>query len=188
VARRRLRSQRDIVAQARSLQGAVREALSARVETGDAAWSGEGAGTLLWTLGLLELPPYDEPFDGEAVARASFEGGTLREREEIELESEAARLWHWRARTAALERGGRAELPGRYASFDQLVAATAMRGFEAGLLPPPLRGDFPAFGKIYRHLSPEQLTEAHSIAAERHRALAWVRSAGRDWNDVPLDT
>ena len=49
-----------------------------------------------------------------------------------------------------------------------------MRGFEQGLLPTPMRGDFRAYGKVYRHLAPEQHAEAHSIAAERHHALNWL--------------
>jgi hypothetical protein len=51
-----------------------------------------------------------------------------------------------------------------------------------------MRGDFRAFGKVYRHLSPEQHSEAFSIAAERQHALAWLVGAGRDWESVPLDT
>ena len=90
------------------------------------------------------------------------------------LEQESARLWHWRARTTELQQQGAIDLPPRYSSFDQLVAATAMRGFEQGLLPSPLRGDFAAYGKVYRHLSPEQHAEAHSIALERHHALNWL--------------
>lgn len=188
MARHRVRSQREVVAQARDLQSGVRDALSEQPQTADEAWLSEGAGTLLWALGLLELPPYDEPFGGEGVARAPLEDGRLRDDDELDLEADAARLWHWRARTALLQQGGRTRLPERYASFDQLVAATAMRGFEQGLLPPPLRGDFRAFGKVYRHLSAEQLAEAHSIAAERHRALAWLCDDRTTWDDVPLDT
>jgi hypothetical protein len=73
-------------------------------------------------------------------------------------------------------------------SFDQAVAATAMRGYERGLLPPPLRGDFHAYGRIYRNLSPAQLAEAHSLAAERHHALAWLCGDGDGWHDVSLET
>jgi len=63
-----------------------------------------------------------------------------------------------------------------------------MRGHEDGVLPTPLRGDFQAYGKNYRHLSPDQHAEAHSIAAERHHALNWVCGLGESWDTVPLDT
>jgi len=154
----------------------------------DAVWRGEALGTLLWALQLAELPPYDQPFDPAAAVAVELEEADLREEDEIELERESARLWHWRARTTGLQAAGAVELPERYATFDQLIAATAMRGYEQGLLPPPMRGDFGAYGKVYRHLAPEQHAEAHSIALERHHALNWLSGEGEAWDDVPLDT
>ena len=193
MARRRLRSQGDVVERCRVLRDGLRSALG-RLDDGhdsaelvDAIWSGEALGTLLWALQLAELPPYDRPFDSTAVASTDFEQAALRDGEEIALERESARLWHWRARTARLQEH-EVELPDRYASLDQLVAATAMRGYEQGLLPPPMRGDFRAYGKVYRHLPPAQQSEALSIALERHHALNWLCGAGRGWDDVPLDT
>jgi hypothetical protein len=189
---RRLRSQSDVVDRCRALQGELKAALarlpSSDPEVVDAVWRGEALGTLLWALQLEELPPYDEPFESEAVAKARLDSPELRDRETIELERESARLWHWRARTAAVQADGSIALPERYASFDQLIAATAMRGFEQGLLPAPMRGDFRAYGKVYRHLSREQHAEAHSIAAERQHALTWLCGEGDSWDDVPLDT
>ena len=117
-----------------------------------------------------------------------LEEARLREDDDVELECESARLWHWRARTTELQAAGALELPDRYATFDQLIAATAMRGYEQGVLPSPLRGDFSAYGKVYRHLTPEQHAEAHSIAVERHHALNWLCGRGSSWDDVPLDT
>ena len=154
----------------------------------DAVWRGEALGTLLWALQLVELPAYDHPFDPEVVAMLDLDGGALRDAEDIELECESARLWHWRARTTELQATGKLELPARYATFDQLIAATAMRGYEQGVLPSPMRGDFHAYGKVYRHLTPAQHAEAHSIAVERHHALNWLCGAGSDWDAVPLDT
>jgi hypothetical protein len=154
----------------------------------EVVWHGEALGTLLWALQLAELPAYDRPFVSADVADVDPSDGELRDRDEIELERESARLWHWRARTAELQSAGALELPPRYATFDQLIAATAMRGYEQGLLPEPMRGDFRAFGKVYRHLSPEQQSAAHSIALERHHALNWLASPGSTWDDVPLDT
>jgi hypothetical protein len=183
-----------VVERCRSLQGEVRSGLqhtaSGSVDPAatSAVWRGEALGTLLWSLELAELPPYDRPFDSSAVARADLAGARMREPEDVDLERQSARLWHWRARTTALQASGEVELPPRYATFDQLIAATAMRGFEQELLPAPMRGDFPAYGKVYRHLSAEQLAEAHAIAAERHHALNWLCGLGSSWDDVPLDT
>ena len=194
MSRRKLRSQGKTIERCRALRGELQAALARLPGEADdpavidAVWRGEALGTLLWALQLAELPPYDRPFDPEAVAQADPDGGTLREATDIELECESARLWHWRARTTELQAAGRLELPARYATFDQLIAATAMRGYEQGVLPAPLRGDFHAYGKVYRHLTAEQHAEALSIALERQHALNWLCGAGSDWDDVPLDT
>jgi hypothetical protein len=158
-------------------------------EVVDAVWRGESLGTLAWALTLFEsLPGYDRPFDHVAVAQTlRLDAARLRPLEEISTARDIARLWHWRARTALLQEQGAVELPERWQTFDQLVAATAMRGYEQGLLPAPLRGDFPAFGKVYRQLDAEQRSLALSVAAERHYALNWLLD-GDEWDDVVTDT
>jgi len=191
--RRKLRSQSEVVTRSRELCDELRAALAGLVDDPgedvvEAVWRGEALGTLLWALQLAELPAYDEPFEPQRIVDTAFEAARLRDEEEVELERESARLWHWRARTTEVQAGGEVELPGHYASFDQLIAATAMRGFEQGLLPAPMRGDFRAYGKVYRHLAPEQQAEAHSIALERQHALNWLAGLGDSWDDVPLDT
>jgi hypothetical protein len=190
--RRKLRSQGEVVERSRALGDELRAALaklpSDEPAVVDAIWRGEALGTLLWALQLVELPAYDQPFDAAEVSAVELDEADLRDGEEIELERDSARLWHWRARTTSLQAAGALELPERYATFDQLIAATAMRGYEQGVLPAPMRGDFRAYGKVYRHLSPEQHAEAHSIAVERHHALNWLCGAGETWDDVPLDT
>jgi hypothetical protein len=192
VPRLKLRSQSEVVDQCRGLQRDVRAALGLLPSDDpaviDAIWRGEALGALLWALQLAELPGYDQPFHTDEVAAASLDGARLRDEDEIDLERESARLWHWRARTTTVQAEGVVELPERFATFDQLIAATAMRGFEQGLLPTPMRGDFRAYGQVYRHLAPEQHAEAHAIAAERQHALAWLCGEGESWADVPLDT
>jgi len=192
MARFRLRSRSQVVERCQALRTDVAAALdrlpSHEPAVVDAVWRGEALGTLLWSLNLLELPPYDRPFDTDEVVNANAAAGELRDADELELERDSARLWHWRARTTELQQSGGLKLPARYSSFDQLIAATAMRGHDEGLLPVPIRGDFRAYGKVYRHLSPEQHAEAHSIAAERHHALNWLAGEGTSWDDVPLDT
>jgi hypothetical protein len=194
MSRRKLRSQAEVVERCRVMRGELQAALARLPDEGhdaavvDSVWRGEALGTLLWALQLAELPAYDQPFDPQAVAAVDPDGGELRDGEDVELERDSARLWHWRARTTDLQAAGKLELPPRYATFDQLIAATAMRGYEQGVLPAPLRGDFRAYGKVYRHLAHEQQAEAHSIALERHHALNWLCGAGATWDDVPLDT
>jgi hypothetical protein len=190
--RRKLRPEGEVVERCRVLGDELRAALAKLPDDDpavvDAIWRGEALGTLLWALQLMELPAYDQPFDAAEVAAVELDEADLRDAEEIELERDSARLWHWRARTTSLQAAGVLELPDRYATFDQLIAATAMRGYEQGVLPAPIRGDFRAYGKVYRHLTPEQHAEAHSLAVERHHALNWLCGAGESWDDVPLDT
>jgi hypothetical protein len=192
VARRKLRPQNEVVERCRTLSEELRQALerlpSEDPAVVDAVWRGEGLGTLLWALQLAELPGYDHPFDRDDLLEPDLDEARLRDGEEIELERESARLWLWRARTTGLQADGDVQLPERYATFDQLIAATAMRGFEQGLLPAPMRGDFHAYGKVYRHLTPEQQAEALSIALERQHALEWACGHGKAWDDVSLDT
>ncbi len=170
------RKQREVVDQCDAL----------RREAAADPWTGEALGTLLWALQLAELPPYDEPF-ASAALDVRLPDARLRAQDELERERDTARLWHWRARTADLADGDAPAALDRFATLDQAVAAAAVRGHERGLLPPPLRGDFRAYGKIYRHLGTDERAEAHSIAAERHHALAWLCGEGA-WVDTPLDT
>lgn len=190
--RRKLRSEAEVIERCSALRDELRVALAKLPDEDpaivDAVWRGEALGTLLWALQLVELPAYDHPFDPEEVAAVELDESELRDAEEIELERESALLWHWRARTTSLQAAGALELPERYATFDQLIAATAMRGYEQGILPAPMRGDFGAYGKVYRHLDDAQHAEAHSIAVERHHALNWLCGDGETWDDVPLDT
>lgn len=190
--RRKLRSEAEVIERCSALRDELRVALAKLPSEDpaivDAVWRGEALGTLLWALQLAELPAYDHPFDAEQVAAVDLDEAELRDTEEIELERESALLWHWRARTTSLQAAGALELPERYATFDQLIAATAMRGYEQGVLPAPMRGDFGAYGKVYRHLDETQHAEAHSIAVERHHALNWLCGDGETWDDVPLDT
>jgi hypothetical protein len=184
MARPRLRDLSEVLSRVEALRTVV-----AGAEDADAVWRGEALGTLRWALGLVDaLPPYDEPFDHHAEAQADvIAAAQLRPVGEVDAARRTARLWHWRARTALLHAEERLPLPTQWASVDQLVAATAMRGAEEGLLPPPLRGDFGAFGKAYRQLDEEQRALALSIAAERHYALEWLCGTSH-WDDVVTDT
>jgi hypothetical protein len=194
MARVKLRSRREVVALCEALAEGLQAALARLPDDEDdpgvieAVWSGEALGTLLWALEAVELPPYDRPFEAERLLAASLDGAALRPAEEIERARETARLWHWRARTALLQSGDEVELPEGWHSFDQLVAATAMRGHDSGLLPRPLRGDFPAFATDFRKLADDQRLEVHQIAWERHRALNWLCGLGKTWDEVPTDT
>jgi Domain of unknown function (DUF4272) len=194
MARTKLRSRREVLDRIRALSGPLQVALGMLPErAGDpdvieTVWQGEGLGVLLWSLGLVELEPFDRPFDPEWLLATPTAHGTMRARAEIEHARETARLWHWRVRTDELRGRDSVDLPASWDSFEQLVAVAAMRGYERGLLPSPLLGDFPAFGTGYRELRPVQRDEIASIAYERHRAFNWLCGVGRAWAETPTAT
>ena len=84
--------------------------------------------------------------------------------------------------------GGRARPTCKPQGTSSCAATLGYSAILNRLLPAPMRGDFRAYGKVYRHLTPEQQAEAHSIALERQHALNWLAGLGDSWDDVPLDT
>ncbi len=182
----KLRGKQEVVERCRTLGSRVARGLADDGEPDD-IWLGEALGALLWSLGRVPLPRYDTPFDSVALLELSPVGAELRPLAQIEQARQIARLWHWRARTTTVRADPDVQLPERWVSFDQLVAATAVRGHRLGLLPVPLRGDFPAYGRDYRRLDPAQLAEAASIAWERHRAFTWL-CTGSEWDAVTTNT
>jgi hypothetical protein len=66
----------------------------------------------------------------------------------------------------------------------------SVKAAEDGAFLAPICDDFPAFGKAYRDLSPDEFSIATSIAMERHRAFNWLsgRAPGNRWTDTPTDT
>jgi hypothetical protein len=189
----KIRPRSEVADRCRELSDELGAALSRLPDAGDdpavvaAVWRGEGLGTLFWALRLTDLPPYDRPFDHPWLVRIPFIQPELRDRVEIERAREAARLWHWRARMAALEGDPGFAPPPPWRSAHELVASVARRGHEQGLLPAPVNDDFPALDFAYRWATPRERADLAAIADERHRALAWTCDAARTW-DAPLDT
>ena len=82
MARFRLRSRSQVVERCQQLRTDVSAALarlpSREPAVVDAIWRGEALGTLLWSLHLLELPPYDRAFDTDEGVQANAAAGELR--------------------------------------------------------------------------------------------------------------
>jgi hypothetical protein len=150
----------------------------------------------------LELFPKIHAYDTELsverkkhlarLPEAILTGGhKLRASELIQKQRELAELWHWRSRTRRLQEEGRmpAELPGGM-TMERILQLTSQKAADEGLIPPPIDGDFPAFGKAYRNLTPTESSIASSIAVERHRAFNWLcgYARGNRWAETPTDT
>jgi uncharacterized protein DUF4272 len=165
----------------------------------DAAWLAEPVVCLLWALGYVsELSPYDHQVDPELTNKLPKEPtqvlvttAKLRPTDSIRRQRDLAELWHWRSRTRQLLESGRMpSLPSGGMTIDTVIQMASVKAAEDGAFPAPIGDDFPAFGKAYRELTPEEFSIATSIARERHRAFNWLcgRAPGNRWADTPTDT
>lgn len=170
----------------------------------NASWRMEAAQVLLWALGLLPaLPPWGELADPAGLQAIPAEDpGTfireaaLRPAPEIDRAREMAEMWHWRSRTQQLVMAGEVLRPDArmkaagLLSYDDIVREAAARSHRQGLIPLPMRDDFPVRGKAYRELTEEEWTEVRSISFERHFALNWLtgRAPRNRWDRTPTPT
>lgn len=161
-----------------------------------ASWRNEALCMLLWSLGLVNsAPPYDREWQiGAAMdqvplgedPRTFVEQAKLRPAWELHQARDAAELWHWRGNTERIRRGEvKLEVE---ADVDDAIAMTTRTMVSTGMLTNLIDNDFPAYGRAYRDLSPDQFSFALSVALERHYAMNWVCAYGSDWDDVPVDT
>ena len=81
------------------------------------------------------------------------------------------------------------QLPGGL-NLDQILQMVSTKAAHDGLIPRPIAEDFPAFGKPYRDLTPEEFSIATSIAIETHRAFIWLcgYAPGNYWAQIPTDS
>lgn len=167
----------------------------------DASWRVQSLAVLLWALSIIDrIPSYDEEVGEKLVidhigikkgAQDFMDRVSLRDKGYIEEAREVAELWHWRARTTQLIRDGSLtpeQDVGGGLSLKEVIRLAADKGHEAGALPAPIDGDFPAFGKAYKDLTDEEYVLAMSIAMERHYALNWLCGYSKDWDEVPTNT
>lgn len=160
----------------------------------DSSWAVESIACCLWALSVLPaIAPYDQEHEPQATVKQvpkSADGLSLRSSEELEVARSLAELWHWRARTRQLlEAGHPLPLPDGL-TIDEVVRMTAELAAEGREGGKPINGDFPAFGKPYRELTPEEYQHVTSIAMERHKALNWICGLApkNQWELTPTDT
>ncbi len=163
----------------------------------DTSWRVESLSVLLWALGGIDtLPAYDQRVDtGEILKPLDIFEPTIdliwmaqvRDQDDIDEARRIAHLWHWRAgqnSAGAVDEDRHMDR----ADLNHIIQATAQRAYADGQLPPPISGDFPAFGKPYAHLDHHEQQTLRSIAYERHFALNWLCGCGDDWDSTPTDT
>jgi len=165
----------------------------------DITWLAESAVCLLWALGYVaELPPYDQEADPKEMKalpqqtlKLLVENATLLPADGIMKQRNLAELWHWRSRTRQLQESGKTpdELPKGW-TIDQIIQTVATKAAENGSFPALIGNDFPALGKPYRELTPDEFSRLTSIAMERHRAFNWLcgYAPGNNWAETPTET
>lgn len=146
------------------------------------SWRIESLGVFIWALGLIKsLPPYDQRFSHDDLLLRLRIGKPLqpllaktqlRPSAELQLAQEAARVWQWRAQTTPSP-GTTGQIPA-HLNLPDFIAATAQTARQQGLIPEPIGGDFPALGRPYRELSPDQTALMTAIARERAAAFIWL--------------
>jgi hypothetical protein len=169
-----------------------------------AMWRLEAAASLMWALGMVAtLPRYDLPASNDLLRQvpstdvSSFiRSAQLRDQPEIDRARNTVEFWHWRSRERQLIEQG-ATFPSNaklkaagFFTFDDVVRFSARKAAQDGTLPACIDDDFPAKGKAYRDLSPDEWSQVRSITTERHYALNWLCGHATDnlWDEVPTDT
>jgi hypothetical protein len=163
------------------------------------SWRAESAGVIAWSLKLLkQIPPYDSEFrpldmmdvipqTGEPTANF-LNAASYRSDDEIDQAREIAEFWLWRSRTTRTQsERSKYTSPTPPEKCAEHIVSAAHTGEANGWFV-AIDNDFPAFGKAYADMSPQEYRRATSIAQERLWGLNWICGYDRNWDEVPLDT
>ena len=163
-------------------------------EIANAIWRNEAVVALAWSISIVpEMPPYDTQLDAVTLIRimrsqGALDQASLRAAADLELARSTAERWHWRSRTTQIQKQPKPpQLPAGL-TLDDIVRQSAQLAFDESAIPPPIDGDYPAFGKAYRDLDELEYSTITSITMERHFALNWVCGYSDDWDKTPTDT
>jgi hypothetical protein len=109
---------------------------------------------------------------------------SLRAEDEVGLELERCDIWLWRAETeTARHLARRNELPEIALAIAEVVAESA----EIGIVEKAPDGDFLVDRESFHRISEERRAMIETVAAERLRALNWLRGAEDDWDNLSTD-
>ena len=145
-------------------------------------WRIEALGTMLWALQRLDhLPDYDTQFEPADILEPLdllnptidfIWMASLHDDEVLSASRDQAELWNWRSRARELERMG--VRPPEGFSFREIIHQTSERACQNRHIPYMIEGDFPAFGKAYADLNPDEYALMSAIAYERYSAINWA--------------
>jgi hypothetical protein len=161
----------------------------------ESSWQAERFAALAWAAHLLpELSDFPTQAQiGDALNRtptawnsaaefiASIE---LRSDEETAAELERSDVWLWRAEIEETRRVARRD---DLVEIAATIAEVVEEGVAAGLMERAPDGDFLVAGKPFHRLTEDERSVIAAIAAERLRALNWLRGAGDDWDNLSAE-
>jgi Domain of unknown function (DUF4272) len=160
----------------------------------DVSWQSEALGSLLWALGVSELPSIGHQPELASLLDAVpqpwdrvsgwVDGGRLRPESEIAHEREVADIWYWRL---GAEIARRAAPHCEQLAFERAIREVVAESHAAGYTIDAAGGDFAVAGRLIRDLTAAELDKLAATAEERLRALNWISGFGSSWADVPLE-
>jgi hypothetical protein len=161
-------------------------------DSASASWRAEGAGLLLWALGLWNLPDYDVTVDVDGLLQKALEFGDrsktsdvfagtgLRPTEEINSFATHATIVSWRLRQYLMQPG----------SMDLLAFLRAFSAFkESWLLGLRIIDGDLAIGRQAIARAPLETVQICScVATERHIAAYWLQGDNRVYSQIDPTT
>lgn len=161
----------------------------------ESSWQAERLAALAWAGRLRDdLPPFHQPADVSTVlavlpapwddAAAFTKRVELRSEDEIGFELERCDVWLWRAETETTRHlASKKELPEIALAIAEVVAESV----EMGIVERAPDGDFLVDGDSFHRISENTRAMIETIAAERLRALNWLRGAEDDWDELSTE-
>ena len=157
----------------RRLHGSRPERTTASSST--RVWQRRGARHPALGAAARELPPYDQPVRTPTTCSQSIpQAAVCGAADEIELERDSARLWHWRARTAELQAAGVADPAG---AVRDVRPADRRDGDARVRARAPPRPDARRLPRVRQGLPPSLTEPARRGACDRRRAAPRARLA-----------
>jgi hypothetical protein len=161
-------------------------------EIAGASWRAEGAGVLLWALGLWTAPEYDMSIDvvallqktvelaGNRDAKDLFKSARLRPAEEIDKFATHATIVSWRLRQFGMQPG-----PMDFLGFLRAFSTCKESWFEGLRI---IDGDLAIGARAISDAPLEAVQICSCVAIERHIAAYWLQGDSRLYSQIDPTT
>jgi hypothetical protein len=154
----------------------------------DATWRLEGMAVLAWSLGVVELPPHDQPVEGLSLCMSlgmlSHATPLLLQLPQRRPAEEIARMQtrllgiHWRMVDYRVQP--------MHVDFRAVASSNGSGTWDLSNVP-MVDDDLAIRGVRLDRADPSARTQTESIARERHKAINWVTGRAPLYSRVPTD-